>query len=54
VAGAEVSSILNMVSFGKRRNHGTAACDLADAVQNDFSAAIIELNGSVNFEVAPG
>ena len=27
---------------------------LADAVQNDFSAAIIELNGSVNFEAAPG
>jgi hypothetical protein len=54
VAGAEVSSILNMVSFGKRRNHGSAACDLADAVQNDFSAAIIELNGSVNFEAAPG
>ena len=45
---------LNIVSFGKRRNHGSAACDLADAVQNDFSATIIELNGSVNFEVAPG
>jgi hypothetical protein len=54
VAGAEVSSILNMVIFGKRRNHGSAGCDLADAVHNDFSAAIIELNGSVNFEAAPG
>ena len=54
VAGAEVSSILNIVSFGKRRNHGSAACDLADAVQNDFRAAIMELNGSVNFEAAPG
>ena len=49
-----MSSILNIVIFGKRRNHGSAACYLADAVQNDFSAAIIELDGSVNLQAAPG
>src|SRR5712691_11781553 len=47
VTGAVVAAIFHVVVLGERRNHGTASCNLADAVEDDFSAAVVELHGSV-------
>lgn len=54
MAGAVVAAVLDIVSFGEWWNQGSASADLADAVQDDFGAAIVELDQSVNFNGAAG
>src|SRR5579864_4986613 len=50
--GAEVATIFDVVILGERRDHRGAAGDLTDAIQDDLRAAIIEFDGSVNFDGA--
>jgi hypothetical protein len=51
-SGAEVAAIFYVVVFGEQRNRGGAPSNLADAVQDDFRAAVVNFNGSVNFDGA--
>ena len=51
-AGAEAAAILHIVVFGERRDHGGAAFDLADAVQDDFGAAIVHFQGAADLDAA--
>ena len=53
MSSAEVTAIFYVVIFGKRGNHGGAPRDLADTVQDDLRAAVVEFNGTVNFDGAP-
>ena len=49
-----MAAILHVVVLRKRRDHGGAAFDLADAVQDDFGAALVGFYGSADFDGAPG
>ena len=53
-SGTEVATIFHVVVLRQRRNHGGAAFDLADAVQDDFGAAVVGFEGSVDFDGAAG
>ncbi|PYQ43176.1 MAG: hypothetical protein DMG99_07105 [Acidobacteria bacterium] len=53
-AGTETPSIFHIVVFGKRRDHGGAAFDLADAVQDDLRAAIVHFYRAADLDVASG
>jgi hypothetical protein len=44
-----MAPIFDIVILRNRRNYGCAACDLADALQNDLGAAVIKLDGPQNF-----
>lgn len=46
----KVAAVFNVVGFGEWRDHSGATGDLADAVQNDFGARVIELDRAVNFD----
>ena len=54
VPGAVVPAIFNIVILGKRRDHCGASSDLANAVENDFRAPVVEFHQAVNFDGAPG
>jgi hypothetical protein len=47
-----VAAVFDIVVFGQWRNHRSASGDLADAVEDDFGAAVVDLDGSVNFDGA--
>ena len=49
-----MAAIFDVVVFGERRDHGGTASNLADAIQDYFGAAIVEFNGSMNFDGAAG
>src|SRR5579864_6804841 len=51
-AGAVVAAVFDVVGFGERRDHGGASVNLADAVENDFGAAVVHLHGAVDFDNA--
>lgn len=51
-AGAVVAAVFYVVVFGQARDHGGASVDLADAVEDDLGAAVVELNGAVDFNDA--
>lgn len=54
MAGAVVTAFFYIVVFRQGRDHGCAAGDLADAVEDHFGAAVVELDGSMNFDGASG
>ena len=54
VSRAVVAAIFDVVILGQRRNHGGAASDLADAVEDDFGASIVGFHGSQDFDGASG
>lgn len=49
-SGAEMSAVLDVVIFGQRRDHGRAAFDLADAVENDLGAAVVHFHGAADLD----
>jgi hypothetical protein len=51
---AAVAAVFDIVVLGKRRDHGGAAFDLADAAQDDLRPAIVGFNGSADFDGASG
>jgi hypothetical protein len=52
VSGAVVAAVCDIVILGERRNYGSAAGDLADAVQDDFRAAAVQFDVSLNLDGA--
>jgi len=48
--GTEVATILDIVILGQWRDHGCAAGDLANAVQDDLRASVVEFHGAVNLD----
>jgi hypothetical protein len=52
-SGAVVAAFFYVVVLGERRDHGGASVELADAVQDDFRAAVIHLYGAIDFYDAP-
>jgi hypothetical protein len=44
-----VAAIFDVVVLGQRRDHGGTSGDLADAVENDLRAAVVEFDRSMNF-----
>jgi len=53
-AGTVMAAVFHVVGFRQRGNHRRAAGDLADAVQNDLRAPVIEFYGSANLDGATG
>ena len=49
-----MTAILCIVVLGQWRDHGGAALDLADAVQDDFRAAVVGLKSAANLDGASG
>jgi hypothetical protein len=47
-----VTAVFGVVVFGERWDHGCAAGDLAHAVQDDFSVAVLEFDFCVNLDGA--
>jgi hypothetical protein len=54
MSGAIVAAMFDIVVLGKRRDHGCAAGDLADATENDFRTAVVEFDGSMDFDGPAG
>ncbi len=54
MSSAVVAAILDVVILGQWRDHGGASGDLADVVQDDFRAAVVEFYCSVDFDGAAG
>ncbi len=52
--GAVVSGFLHVVFFRQRWNERRSSGDLADALEDYFGAAVVELDGSVDFDRAAG
>ena len=53
-SGAIVAAIFHVIVLRQRRDHGGAAFDLADAVQDDFGATFVGFHGSPDCDGAPG
>src|SRR5579862_7814782 len=53
-AGAVVALLFHVVIFGQRGNEGRSGGQLADAVEDDFGAPVIELDRAVNFDGLAG
>src|SRR5580658_851227 len=52
MAGAIVTAVFDVVVLRQGWNHGGAAGDLADAIEHDLSAAVVEFDGAVNLDGA--
>src|SRR5271165_7034894 len=52
VAGAVVAAVFDVVVLGQGGNHGCAPGDLADVVEDDFRAAVVEFDRAFNFDQA--
>ena len=52
MAGAEVAAVFDIVVLGEWRDEGGTACDLADAVEDDLSAAVVEFYRTMDFDGA--
>src|SRR5579885_1440203 len=48
-----MSAILDVVRLRQRRDHGRAACDLADPAQDDLRSSVIRFYRAVNLDAAP-
>ena len=47
-----MAAVFYIVVFGERGDHGGASVNLADAVEDDFRAAVVHLYGAVDFDDA--
>ena len=54
MSGAVVAAILDIVVLGHGWDHRRAARDLADAAENDLGAAVVEFDGTADFDDASG
>ena len=54
MSGAIVACFFDVVFFGQRWNQGGSSSDLADAFEDDFGAAVVEFDGSADFDGAAG
>ena len=52
--GAVVAGFFYIVFFGQRRDEGGSSGDLADALEDNFGAAVVEFDGVADFDGASG
>lgn len=45
-----MAAVFHVIALGQRRDHGGSTFDLADTAQDDFGTAIIDLEGSADFD----
>jgi hypothetical protein len=54
VSGAVVSGLFHIVVFGERRDEHRSSSNLADALEDNFGAAVVEFHGAADFNGAAG